>query len=292
MFDLFRSTLRIESPPLLNSFGARLQAVFRERGQLCVGVDISLSQLSLWGLSDSTSGVESFCQQILDACYEEVGVIKLQVAFFEQFGSKGFSVLEKVIASARAQNLLIIADAKRGDIGSTMEGYARAWLSNDTGFDVDAVTLSPYLGAESLLAAVDLARNNNKGVFILAATSNSEAELLQGAITTGGQSVAANMAGFAVSQNAGDYGPVGLVIGAMTAFETLGIKTASLASTPLLVPGFGAQGAKLSEVRARFGVASSSVLCNVSRSIAGSSPNGLKERVVSAKRELQEGLAS
>lgn len=127
---------------------------------------------------------------------------------------------------------------------------------------------------------------------MLAATSNPEAKGLQAAITANGQSVASGMVGFALSHNSESFGSVGLVVGADTDLEDLGINPSSLTSTPLLIPGFGAQGSSLKDVRVKFGEASRAVLCSVSRSVAGVSVTGLRGRILLAKSELEEGLAS
>lgn len=275
-----------------SSFGERLRTAFREYGQLCVGLDPSSEQLRRWGLSDTEIGAESFCNQLLDACENRVGIVKVQVGFFEQYGAKGFAMLERVFARAKSLGFVVIADAKRGDIGSTMHGYVRAWLSNDSGFDVDAVTLSPFLGVESFELAVSSAIASDKGVFILSATSNGEAVELQASRNPKGLSVAASVARFASTQNKSSFGSVGLVLGAETDFDFLGIDLFSLSATPILVPGFGAQGARLSDVKKRFGPASDSVVCNVSRAIAGASSSGLVERITEAKGELLGALES
>lgn len=275
-----------------SSFGEKLRKAFQEYGQLCVGLDPSSEQLSRWGLPDTAAGAESFCLQLLDACENQVGIVKLQVAFFEQYGANGFAALERVLARTGSLGFVVIADAKRGDIGSTMQGYVRAWLVNDSVFNVDAVTLSPFLGVDSLELAVTSANASNKGIFILAATSNFEAKELQSSKNPEGLSVAATVARFASKQNKSSFGSVGLVFGAETDFDFLGIDLFSLTATPILVPGFGAQGAKLADVRRRFGPASDSVICNVSRAIAGASSSGLVERITEAKGELLGALES
>jgi len=281
----------IESSLLQSSFGKRLLDVYQNDGQLCVGLDPSADLLTKWGLGYSAAAAERFCFEVLDACEHQVGVIKPQVAYFEQFGSLGFAALERVLSRASEAGFLVIADAKRGDIGSTMDGYARAWLSSDGPFMADAITCSPYLGAESLLETVSFAVRNGKGLYVLAATSNSESTALQSSIGSNRESVASNVVRFASSFKAEPIGSVGVVIGARTDFAMMGIDGKELIHTPILSPGFGAQGAKLSEARALFGDLADVVLFNVSRSIAGVSSNGVADRVKQAKAELEIGLS-
>ena len=273
------------------SFGERLVKTFSSSGQLCVGMDPSIQQLKKWGLPESAAGAEQFCIQIIHNCVEEIGFLKPQVSFFEQFGSEGFAVLERVLVRASEAGLIVIADAKRGDIGSTMEGYARAWLSAEGPFVADAVTVSPYLGAESLDASIAFASSNSKGVFILAATSNPEARALQSSVSENQRSVASNVASYAAGFNKESMGSVGLVIGAQANLIDMAIETKKLIHTPILAPGFGAQGAKLSSARSIFGELADVTIFSVSRSVAGESPVGLRDRVQSAKAELRIGLS-
>ena len=274
-----------------SSFGERLVKTFGTSGQLCVGMDPSVEQLKQWGLAESAAGAEQFCMQIMDNCLGEIGVLKPQVSFFEQFGSVGFAALERVLVRASEAGYMVIADAKRGDIGSTMDGYARAWLSTEGPFVADAVTVSPYLGSESLGETIAFASSNSKGVFLLAATSNPEAEALQSSISGNQRSVAGNVALYTAGFNKQSVGSVGLVIAAQANLIVMGIDTKELFHTPILAPGFGAQGAKLLQARSIFGELAEVTIFSVSRSVAGKSPVGLRERVQNAKAELEIGLS-
>lgn len=282
---------KTERPLLPTSFGERLVKTFASSGQLCVGMDPSLEQLKKWGLPERAAGAEQFCIQIIDNCVGEIGLLKPQVSFFEQFGSEGFAALERVLVRASEAGLIVIADAKRGDIGTTMDGYARAWLSTEGPFVADAVTVSPYLGAESLDPTIAFASSNSKGVFILAATSNPEGKVLQSSVSENQRSIASNVASYAAGFNKESLGSVGLVIGAQANLIDMAIETKKLIHTPILVPGFGAQGAKLSNARSILGELADVAVFSVSRSVAGESPVGLRERVQSAKAELEIGLS-
>ncbi len=274
-----------------SSFGLRLLGAFEQRGQLCIGLDPSHEQLHKWGLPISASGAEQFCVQLMDAAEGLVGIVKPQIAFFEQFGSAGFAALERVLARANQAGFIVIADAKRGDIGSTMAGYAASWLSSTAPFVADALTVSPYLGVQSLDETVSVARENSKGVFILAATSNPEAKDLQAAVDGSDESVAGSVVSFASTNNQDFLGSVGVVLGAQTNISDFGIERSQLVNTPILAPGFGAQGAKLADASKLFGVNSRSVICNLARSVAGDSPTGLQDRVLKSKQELEIGLS-
>lgn len=273
----------------MSSFGDRLQQGFKSKGQLCVGIDPSYEQLQSWGLPQSKDGVRSFSMAVLDAAADQVAVVKPQVAFFEQFGSAGFEVLVDVMQEASSRGLLVIADAKRGDIGSTMNGYARAWLSEDAAFVCDALTVSPYLGPESLDQTVELALSNNRGLFILAATSNPEARSFQSAITSG-SSVARDVYDYATGHRKGALGSVGVVIGATVDCALLGIDVEKPSNVPVLVPGFGSQGVDLLNAGQLLKAFAPVSICSVSRSVAGSSKQGLAERISMAKSELEIGL--
>ena len=160
-------------------FGERLVEAGREYGRLCVGIDPHAALLAQWGLEDTVEGLRAFSETCVEAFAGHAAVVKPQVAFFERFGSAGYAVLEDTLAQLRESGTLVIADAKRGDIGSTMAGYAAAWLAPGSPLEADALTLTPYLGVGSLDPAIELAAQHGKGVFVMAANSNPEAVALQ-----------------------------------------------------------------------------------------------------------------
>ncbi|EMY34923.1 orotidine 5'-phosphate decarboxylase [Arthrobacter crystallopoietes BAB-32] len=259
------------------AFGARLEVAMRARGQLCVGIDPHPALLQAWGLNDDAGGLERFSLTVLEAVGEVAAAVKPQVALYERHGSRGLAVLEKVLAEAAAAGVLTIADAKRGDIGSTMAAYAQAWLGEGSPLAADAVTLSPYLGYESLRPALDLAAQTGRGVFILALTSNPEGASVQHA--GGSDSVARRIVRAAAEDNAaagaaGMLGSVGLVIGATVgdAPAELDLDLAAL-NGPVLAPGLGAQGATGADLRRTFGPAFGQVLGTSSRDILKAGPD-------------------
>lgn len=273
----------------MSSFGVRLQQGFKSKGQLCVGIDPSSEQLNSWGLPQSAAGARTFSMAILDAAADAVAVVKPQVAFFEQFGPEGLKVLADVLQEAASRKLLVIADAKRGDIGSTMDGYSKAWLSEEAVFTCDALTVSPYLGVESLNRTVETALRNNRGLFILAATSNPEATRVQSAVTNG-STVAKSVFDYGILHSHGDLGSIGVVIGATVDCSSLGIDITKPSLVPVLVPGFGSQGADLLNAASILKAFSTVSICSVSRSIAGTTEEGLSKRIATAKAELEVGL--
>ncbi|NNH71620.1 orotidine-5'-phosphate decarboxylase [Nocardia uniformis] len=262
----------------MTSFGVRLRDAMREHGPLCVGIDPHPPLLRSWGLSEDVTGLKAFTDACVDAFAGRVALVKPQVAFFETYGSGGIMVLEDAIAALREAGTLVLADAKRGDIGSTMDAYAHAWLG-DGPLGSDAVTVSPYLGFGSLTPALDLAAANGRGVFVLAATSNPEGAQLQRITGPDGRSIAQLMVDEAAARNAGgEFGSVGVVVGAtLTEAPDLGALNG-----PILMPGVGAQGGGAESIRnlvseKDFG----SVVPNVSREVlrAGPSVGALQVRV-------------
>lgn len=263
------------------SFGRRVDAAVAGRGHLVVGIDPHPPLLAAWGLSDDAAGVREFGLRCAEAFAGEVGFVKPQVAFFEQFGAAGMLALEEVIAACRDEGAVVIADAKRGDIGSTMAGYARAWLG-DSGLAADAVTLSPYLGYGSLAPAIDVARAAGRGVFVLARTSNPEGAQVQA------DGVAQRIVDDARSDNADGTGTVGLVVGATGEH---GLDLEGLGG-PILAPGLGAQGALPEHLREIFG-SGLTVLPNSSRQVLSAGPEvaALRSAALAVRDEVERALA-
>jgi orotidine-5'-phosphate decarboxylase len=256
----------------LEPFGARLRRAMDERGPLCVGIDPHASLLAEWGLNDDVAGLERFSRSVVEAVAGRVAVLKPQSAFFERFGSRGVAVLEETVREARAAGALVVMDAKRGDIGSTMAAYAEAFLKESSPLFSDALTVSPYLGYGSLKPAVELARESGAGLFVLALTSNPEGGEVQHALRADGRNVGATMLAHLAAENAGEepLGSFGAVVGA-----TLGdLSSYDLhMGGPLLAPGIGAQGATPADLPRVFGTAVRNVLPNVSRGVLRHGPD-------------------
>jgi len=282
-------------------FGERLHAAIGARGSLCVGIDPHESLLRAWGLPVDAAGVREFGLRVVEAAAPRVAVVKPQVAFFERFGAAGFAALEEVMSTARAAGLIVLADAKRGDIGTTMDAYAAAWLTPGAPLEADAVTVSPYLGVGALRSTFERAREGGKGVFVLAATSNPEAAFIQLAVPQSGihedgaertsPTVAADVIDeVSLFNRAGDgiLGDIGFVIGATVDASSYGIPVPIDPPAPILAPGFGAQGARLRDLNALFGADAAAVLASASRSILSDGPAGLAAAIDAHNRELQE----
>ncbi|QCO98759.1 orotidine-5'-phosphate decarboxylase [Arthrobacter sp. 24S4-2] len=275
------------------SFGSRLGRAMAERGPLCVGIDPHPALLKAWGLNDDDAGLERFSLTVVEAVGSLAAAVKPQVALYERHGSAGMAVLERTLSAAAEAGVLTIADAKRGDIGSTMAAYADAWLRDGSSLAADSVTLSPYLGFESLRPALDLAAEYGRGVFVLALTSNPEGASVQH--VGGADSVARRITEAAAGENrryTGGLGSVGLVVGATVgrALQDLQLDLAAVRGV-ILAPGLGAQGATAADLRETFGSAYSQVLGTSSRDIlaAGPTADGLRE---AARRTLEPLLTS
>ncbi|MGB3443172.1 MAG: orotidine-5'-phosphate decarboxylase [Actinophytocola sp.] len=253
-------------------FGERLTTAVARSGPLCAGIDPHASLLEQWGLPVDASGLERFAMTCAEAFAGEVAVVKPQSAFFEAHGSAGVAVLERLIAAFLDTGTLVLADVKRGDIGSTMAAYAQAYLGEGSPLAADAVTVSPYLGFGSLDPALDLAQRTGRGLFVLALTSNKEGPQVQRARSTEGVSVAQTIVAEAAARNDGarPLGSVGLVVGATVGRTELDL---SRLNGPILAPGFGAQGAGVGDLRNVFGDHLRHVLPASSRDILRHGPD-------------------
>jgi orotidine-5'-phosphate decarboxylase len=275
-------------------FGARLASTLADLGPLCVGVDPHEHLLAQWGLDASAEGARELGLRVVEAAHGRVGIVKPQVAFFERYGAVGFAALEDVLEAARAAGLLVIADAKRGDIGTTMDAYARAWLTPGSPLEADALTVSPYLGVGALADTFALAVEHGKGVFVLAATSNPEGDGLQRAHGASGGTVAGEVVAEVSAWNAA-HGPeaplasIGFVVGATVDHAHYGLPARIAPAAPVLAPGFGAQGAEPGDLPELFGALAPGVVANESRSILSAGPDGLAARIVERAARYGDG---
>lgn len=277
----------VRSGVCVSDFGERLAGVLTNRGPLCLGIDPHAYLLDRWGLRDDADGLRTFALRAVEAAATTVGIVKPQVAFFERHGAAGFAVLEETLSAARAAGLLAIADAKRGDIGSTVDAYAETWLTPGSPLEADAMTAVAYQGPGSLAPMFDRAVRAGKGVFVLGATSNPESAVIQRAVTDGGSTVAAAIARAVGQLNAGpSLGSIGLVVGATVSFAESGIDVRDLANTPILAPGFGEQGARLDDLRAIYGSLSDQVIANVGRAMLDGGPTELVSRLRESARRV------
>jgi orotidine-5'-phosphate decarboxylase len=269
------------------TFASRLLSTLAESGQLCVGIDPHRALLQSWELPDSAAGVREFGLRTVDAVVGRAGIVKPQVAFFERYGSAGYAALESVLALARSAGLFVIADAKRGDIGSTVEAYGEAWLSPGSPLEADAMTAYAYQGLGSLSGVLALAGEHGKGVIVVTAASNPEAASNQGARRSDGRTVAAAL----VDDIRNLPGTGGVVLGATVDLAAYEITAEALAGVPILGPGFGVQGATAADLKPVFGTAAPQVVASYSRSILGAGAAGIAAAIERTQHELKQAAA-
>jgi orotidine-5'-phosphate decarboxylase len=269
------------------TFGTRLRAAVEARGPFCVGIDPHAGLLHEWGLDDDVAGLERFALGAVEAVGPHCAVVKPQSAFYERFGSRGVAVLERVVAEARAAGALVLMDVKRGDIGSTSQAYADAYLDPSSPLASDAITASPYLGFGSIAPMIDTARKHDAGVFVLAETSNKEGPEVQHARTEDGRTVAARMIDHLreLNRDARPLGSFGAVVGATIADSEIDFAF----NGPILAPGYGAQGGTTADIARIFGAAVGNVIPSSSREVlrAGPDARALREAVRRANDELR-----
>jgi orotidine-5'-phosphate decarboxylase len=258
----------------MTAFGSRLDDAMGDRGPLCAGIDPHPGLLHEWGLDDDVAGLERFALTAAGSLAPRVAVVKPQSAFYERFGSRGIAVLERLVAACRDAGALVLLDVKRGDIGSTTQAYADAYLDQSSPLAVDAITASPYLGFGSLTPLIDTALKHDAGVFVLALTSNKEGPEVQEARTEDG-TVADAVLDHLRALNAGaePLGSFGAVVGATIDRGAHDLEI----NGPVLAPGYGAQGGTVDDLRRIFGAGVSRVLPSTSRELLREGPAGLAE---------------
>jgi orotidine-5'-phosphate decarboxylase len=267
--------------PVTASFADRVgEAVERRRSQLVVGLDprvdllpVELRGEAVLGRAAAAAAVARFCRGIVDAVAPYAVAVKPQVAFFEALGADGWGALEDTCAYAREAGLLVIADAKRGDIGSTARAYAAAFLEpRDGGLPLaDALTVNPYLGEDSVEPFLQAARLHGAGVFFLVRTSNAGAADLQDLVLADGTPLWRHVARLVHEWSGplvGERGlsSVGAVVGA-TYPRAIGEARRAMPQAILLLPGVGAQGATPADVARAFTSGPASALVNASRTV-------------------------
>ncbi|RHW24358.1 orotidine-5'-phosphate decarboxylase [Nocardioides immobilis] len=263
-------------------FGERFAAALAERGQFCVGIDPHAGLLHEWGLDDTVEGLEKFALTAVEAVAPYCSVVKPQSAFYERFGSRGIAVLERVIAESRAAGALVLLDVKRGDIGSTSQAYAEAYLDPASPLASDAITTSPYLGFGSLVPFIEVARINGAGLFVLAATSNKEGPEVQEAVTSddfGGRTVASAMLDHLRELNRGaqPVGSFGAVVGATIDGGFYDFASSPI-NGPILAPGYGEQGGTAADIVRIFGASAHNVVASSSRGVLRLGPDAVAMR--------------
>jgi orotidine-5'-phosphate decarboxylase len=269
----------------MTTFGARLHDAMHARGPLCAGIDPHAGLLRAWGLDDDLAGLERFALTAAEALAPRVAVVKPQSAFYERFGSRGIAVLERLIMVCRGSGALVLLDVKRGDIGSTSQAYADAYLDPASPLAVDAVTASPYLGFGSLSPMVETAQKHDAGLFVLALTSNPEGPEVQEA-RVGGTTVADVVLDHlrALNEGAEPLGSFGAVVGSTIERGSHRLDI----NGPLLAPGYGAQGGTVDDLRRIFGDGARHVLPSSSRELLREGPDGLADAADRLNDRLRE----
>ena len=274
------------------NFADRLEAaVLRKKSCLVVGLDPVLDRLppevlgrvqglggardagAGWSTARAAAAIALFGEEVLRAVSPHAVAVKPNCAFFERYGAPGWDVLEALCRRARAEGLLVIADAKRGDLESTSEAYAEAFLGDlpDTpGASCDAVTVNPYLGTDCLVPFLKAAGRGGKGVFVLVRTSNPSASEIQELEASGKPlylKVAELVEGWGRDLiGEGGLSAVGAVVGATVPRQAEAVRRA-LPRAVFLVPGYGAQGAGAEELRPLFLPGGRGAVVNASRSV-------------------------
>jgi orotidine-5'-phosphate decarboxylase len=265
--------------PTPTHFGDSLAEAVKQCGNpVLVGLDPrweslpdSLRNSNDAGVKTRATAYEAFCKEVVDVVATLVPAVKVQSAFFEELGPPGLAALAEVINHAQRRGLLVIFDGKRNDIGSTAEAYARAYLGRDvSAWHADALTVSPYLGDDSLTPFVDIATQRGAGVFVLVKTSNPGGGLFQDVVADGApmyRHVARHVEELATATTGGcGYGSVGAVVGATYPDQLSELRTA-MPHTWFLVPGFGSQGGTAKDVASGFDESGLGAIVNSSRGI-------------------------
>ena len=248
-------------------FADLLTDAIQKKSPICVGLDPALDKLPE-GIAKDAKGLLDFSTGIIDAVKDIAACVKPQMAYYEVLGWEGMRAFWETCAYAKLHGLLVIADGKRNDIGSTCDAYAEAYLYKDS--PIDALTVSPYLGSDGVKPFIERCKKNEKGIFVLVKTSNPSSGELQD-LPTGDETVHEHMAQLVASWGAdvlgtsSHYSSVGAVVGA-TYPEELKYLRSLMPNTIILIPGFGAQGGTAADVKAGF-VNGNGAIVNSSRGI-------------------------
>ncbi len=256
------------------SFASRFAAVREAQGPLVFGLDPSADLLDCWGLGDSADGLDRFADIVLTAAAGPVGLVKPQSAFYERHGWRGIRTLQRVIASARSAGLLVVLDVKRGDVGSTNDAYAEAYLGKGAPLAADAITVHPYLGLGAMGGFVSRAAESGSCLLVVTRSSNPDGRVIQTAAASDGVIVEQRLLRDIGALNArlapGEIGPVGAVVSPTHLRPELDLAGANCL---FLAPGVGAQGARPADVAAVFAACPDRVLPSASRSLLAAGPD-------------------
>lgn len=274
-------------------FADALTEAIKAKSPVCVGLDPDTKKLPE-GISGDAEGVKEFCLGIIDATADIASCIKPQMAYFEILGWEGMKVFWEVCRHAKEKGLIVIADGKRNDIGSTCEAYADAYLNEFS--PIDALTVSPYLGSDGITPFVERCAKNGKGIFVLVKTSNASSGDIQD-LPCGDEAVHEHLARLVDAWGLKNLGEetglscVGAVVGA-TYPEEMKYLRSLMPQTPFLIPGYGAQGGTAKDAAHGFLTEGMGAVVNASRSIIfASSGTDWKEAAGKAAEKMAEEIA-
>jgi orotidine-5'-phosphate decarboxylase len=280
--------------PSSRPFADRAAEAISKYGPLVIGLDPLGAILSEWGVGDSVDGLDRFVDIVVEASVGAVGVVKPQAAFYERHGWRGIRSLARLVESCRSAGLLVLLDAKRGDVGSTNEAYAEAYFGPDAGIPVDAMTITPYLGFGAMRPILERAVACDAGVFVVTRSTNTEGRSLQESTDPNGLTVEQQVLAEITHMNSrvapGGIGPIGAVFGP-THGPPVGLSLSDVNGL-FLAPGLGAQGATPEAVAECFADCPDRVLASASRSLlaAGPDPSRIKASAELLGEQLRGAL--
>ncbi len=260
-------------PRPADSFAVRFAKAIAERGPLVWGLDPSAAVLERWGVGDTPDGIDRFADIVTEAVVGTVGLVKPQSAFYERHGWRGVRTLARMMSDIRQAGLLVILDAKRGDVGTTNDAYAEAYLGTDAPMQADALTVHPYLGLAAMGTLVSRAHMAGSCLLVVTRSSNPEGRAVQAASQALGRSVEQTLLddiGALNARLAPEVGPVGAVVGPTHLEPTLDLVAAR---GLFLAPGLGAQGATPGDVARTFASCPERVMPSASRSLLEGGPD-------------------
>jgi orotidine-5'-phosphate decarboxylase len=270
-----------------DTFASRFAKVRSDLGPLVWGLDPSGAVLRAWELGDDPGGLDRFADIVLEAAVGTVGLVKPQSAFFERHGWRGFRTLSRLIADARSSGLLVILDVKRGDVGSTNDAYAQAYLGAGAPLEADAITVHPYLGLAAMDAFVAGADEAGSCLLVVTRSSNPEGRAVQSAREHSGRQVDEGLLQEIGKLNQtlapGQIGPVGAVVSPVRIEPGLDLADAQAL---FLAPGIGAQGITSQDVAEVFAACPDRVMPSASRSLLAAGPD------ISALRDSAAAMAA
>jgi orotidine-5'-phosphate decarboxylase len=279
--------------PKSRPFAERALEAMNEHGPLVFGLDPFGDLLADWRLGDTPDGLDRFVDIVVEACVGTVGVVKPQSAFYERHGWRGARSLARLVESCRESGVLVLLDAKRGDVGSTNRAYAEAYLGAAAPIEVDAITITPYLGFESMRPVLDLAVASNASVFVVTRSTNPEGRAIQGSVHPNGNTTEQQIITDIAAENQrvapGAIGPIGSVFGPTHGPPAFDLR---IMNGLFLAPGVGAQGATPREVASCFASCPERVLPSASRSLLqnGPDPSRLRAGALELGSELRDAL--